>query len=92
MRKCVRGVSLIAVAFGLAGCAVERSPQVVIAPSYSYVQADLAAGVTPDTQSHTVLTSLSRVDVPETLGKLPPLPEAPGFDTLVWVPTDRPMD
>lgn len=73
------------VVIGVAGCGATRSPQVVIAPSYSYVQADLAAGISSELDSaeaeqETVLTSVSI--------KLPPMPAAPGFDTLVFVPTD----
>ncbi len=73
------------VVVGLAGCGATRVPQVVIAPSYSYVQADLAAGVSPeldpvDGGRETVLTRFS--------SKLPPMPAAPGFDTLVMVPVE----
>lgn len=76
---------MLGVAVGMLGCGATRSPQVVIAPSYSYVQADLAAGVSAeldlvDAGSETVLTSVS--------SKLPPMPAAPGFDTLVLVPVE----
>lgn len=73
------------VAIGMVGCGATRSPQVVIAPSYSYVQADLAAGIksdldTLDSGQETVLTSVA--------SKLPPMPAAPGFDTMVMVPVE----
>ena len=73
------------VVIGMVGCGATRSPQVVIAPSYSYVQADLAAGIsteldTVEARHETVLTSVS--------SKLPPMPAAPGFDTLVLAPVE----
>jgi hypothetical protein len=85
MRRFVTGICLLVTALGLVGCGAARTPQTVIAPSYSYVQADIAAGVsdqalTVSSQTVTVLASVSN--------KLPPLPKAPGFDTLVMVPTD----
>ncbi len=66
------------VAFSLAGCSSARAPHVVIAPSYSYVQADLARGAVNSQVAE--VTRGSRVAV-----KLPPMPAAPGFDTLVFV-------
>ncbi len=69
------------VATGLAGCSSARNPHVVIAPSYSYVQADLALGVEADTVADA--SSEDRL-----AAKLPPMPAAPGFDTLVFVETD----
>ncbi len=81
MRKCLCGAWLLGVAFGLAGCGSARTPHMVIAPSYSYVQADLAMGVETgrvvDASSETRMAS-----------KLPPMPAAPGFDTLVFVGAD----
>lgn len=70
---------------GMVGCGATRSPQVVISPSYSYVQADLAAGISTELNlvgagQEAILTSVS--------SKLPPMPAAPGFDTLVLVPVD----
>ena len=76
---------MLGVVIGMVGCGATRSPQVVISPSYSYVQADLAAGISTeldlaDAGHETVLTSVS--------GKLPPMPAAPGFDTLVLAPVE----
>lgn len=92
MRKWVYTTCLVGLALGLVGCGATRPPQVVIAPTYSYVQADLAAGISigddaavstvPGTPA--VLTSVS--------SKLPPMPAAPGFETLVYVPADLPVD
>ncbi len=81
MRKMLCGVCLLGVVIGLAGCSSARSPHVVIAPSYSYVQADLAMGV--ETAKVTGASTDQRVAV-----KLPPMPAAPGFDTLVFVGDD----
>ncbi len=85
MRRYVHGMCLLGVAFGLIGCGAARSPQVVIAPSYSYVRADLAAGVTDQTPTADTRpeTSLSIAS-----SKLPPIPAAPGFDTYVLVPVE----
>lgn len=85
MRDLARGVWLAGVVIGMVGCGATRSPQVVIAPSYSYVQSDLAAGTSTeldlvDAGQGTVLASVSN--------KLPPIPAAPGFDTLVMGPVD----
>jgi hypothetical protein len=89
MKYLVHGAWLLGVAIGLVGCGATRTPQTVIAPSYSYVQADLAAGInsdldTADPGDATILTSVS--------SKLPPIPAAPGFETLVFVPTDARVD
>lgn len=77
MRKLLCGAWLLGVAFGLIGCSSARSPHLVIAPSYSYVQADLARGV--ESSPIADASSDQRVAV-----KLPPMPAAPGFDTLVF--------
>jgi hypothetical protein len=85
MRMMVRGALLLGVALSLTGCASARSPQQVIAPTYSYVQADLAMGV----DSGAVLTTVTRKPLAR---RLPPTPAAPGFDTLVFAGTDARSD
>jgi hypothetical protein len=81
MRNVLCGVCLLGVAVGLAGCSSTRQPNVVIAPSYSYVQADLTKGMNYGQVANASPTrSLS--------AKLPPTPAAPGFDTLVFVESD----
>lgn len=77
MRKLLCGAWLLGVAFSLIGCSSARSPQLVIAPSYSYVQVDLARGV----DSNAVVGPARGLHVSV---KLPPMPAAPGFDTLVF--------
>jgi len=72
-------------AIGLAGCGTARAPHVVIAPSYSYVQADLAMGL--ETNPTADASSVDRLTA-----KLPPMPAAPGFDTLVFVENDTPAE
>ncbi len=81
MRKCLYGVCLLGVALSLVGCSSARTPHVVIAPSYSYVQADQARGI--ELAVATDASSESRLAI-----KLPPMPAAPGFDTLVFVGDD----
>ena len=83
MRRLVHGMCLLGVAIAVVGCGAARSPQVVIAPSYSYVQADLAAGVT-DHNPGTVTQPTTSLSIASS--KLPPIPAAPGFDTYVLVP------
>ena len=83
MRKFVCGAWLLGVAFGLAGCSSARAPHVVIAPSYSYVQADLARGVENN-------LTVDATRGPHLSVKLPPMPAAPGFDTIVFVGADAP--
>lgn len=85
MRNVMHGLCLSGVALSLVACSTTREPHVVIAPSYSYVQADLAAGILP-----TEIADASRTQ--PTVAKLPPTPAAPGFDTLVFVGTDQPTD
>ena len=79
----------MAVAAAGVGCGATRSPNVVIAPSYSYVKADLTTGVS-DSGPVAVSTRTDRLS--SASHKLPPLPAAPGFDTYVMVPTDSPID
>ena len=86
MRRFVHGLSLGMVALGLIGCGADRSPHLVIAPSYSYVQADLAAGVPADPNAVEVVTT--EVSLTSAANKLPPIPAAPGFDTYVLVPAE----
>jgi len=74
---------MMTVTLGLIGCSSTREPNVVIAPTYSYVQADLANG--GDVQTAQAAQERPLV---ATAGKLPPLPEAPGFETYVLIPTD----
>lgn len=68
------------------GCGAARSPQVVIAPSYSYVQADLAADVTTDLAPTAVVSP--EASLSSASSKLPPIPAAPGFETYVLVPVE----
>ena len=82
MRLGVRIAILFGLGLGLAGCGATREPNLVIAPSYSYVQDDLARDVKS--------TLLARdVDDPS-LAKLPPLPSVPLFDPLVFRGADQP--
>ncbi len=81
MRNLMCGLCLLGVATSLVGCGAARKPHVVIAPSYSYVQADLARGI-DGTETAEATTALPAIT------KLPPTPAAPGFDTLVFVETD----
>ncbi len=85
MRRLIFGISLVVVTVAGIGCASNRTPNVVIAPSYSYVQADLANGVS-DTQQVATTTAPDRLS--SAAAKLPPLPAAPGFDTYVLAPID----
>jgi hypothetical protein len=82
MRLCVRIAVLFGLGMGLAGCSATREPNLVIAPSYSYVQDDRARGVQSATRtSHTDDPSFTR---------LPPLPSVPLFDPLVFRGSDQP--
>lgn len=81
MRKLLCGLCLSVVAIGLIGCGATREPHVIIAPSYSYVQADLARGIDGTDTIETTATLPA-------ITKLPPTPAAPGFDTLVFVEDD----
>ncbi len=89
MRRLIFGISLSVVAVTGVGCASSRTPNVVIAPSYSYVQADIANGVS-DTQQ--VVATAAPARLSSATHKLPPLPAAPGFDTYVMAPTNIPID
>ncbi len=86
MRNFWCGLSLLTVAFSLIGCASTREPHVVIAPTFSYVQYDLAHGVDAIESADTPATASARPAV----AKLPPTPAAPGFTTLVFVDSDEP--
>lgn len=72
-------------AFGLAGCGTARPPQFVIAPSYSYVQADRAMGAA---RSEATDVTAGRIAI----AKLPPMPQAPGFASLVFGKVTEPID
>jgi len=84
MRLCVRVAMLFAVGMSLAGCGTTREPLVVITPSYSYVQDDLARGVESYTPTRHIAAS--------TISKLPPLPSVPLFDPLVYRSPDQPFE
>ncbi len=86
MRRNVQGLCLVIAALSLVGCGASRTPHTVIAPSYSYVQADPSAIERAANQTATAQSpSVALVDK-----KLPPIPAAPGFDvqTYVLVPTE----
>lgn len=87
MRNLWCGLSLFIVAFSLIGCSSAREPHVVIAPTYSYVQYDLAHGIDTIKSADTPATASVRPAV----AKLPPTPAAPGFTTLVFVDSDEPV-
>ena len=73
---------LVGVGLTMVGCASSRDPILVIAPSYSYVQDDLARAnerVAPVDSSAA------------SIAKLPPLPSAPLFDPLVRSGIDQPF-
>ncbi len=76
MRSLVSTAVLAGVALSLVGCGSARKPQLIILPSYSYVQTDLAMGVESD-----VITGSARAQ--SSVAKLPPMPAAPGFESLV---------
>jgi len=75
---------LIGLGISLAGCVATREPILLIAPSYSYVQDDLARGVDSST--------LARHAGVSTIAKLPPIPSVPLFDPLVFRNADQPSE
>lgn len=85
MRRLIHGMCLLGVALAVIGCGAARNPHVVIAPVYSYVQADLAAGIT---EHNPVAVSQPTTSLSSVTHKLPPIPAAPGFDTYVMVPVE----